>query len=63
MFGLVSMSLSGQTVVQQFKAETPAAFGGVSGRVVLTGEQFVSTNDSKPEASFSGARRDIQGVT
>jgi hypothetical protein len=58
-----AVTLVGQTAVQQFKAEVPDAFGSVPGRVVLAGDQFVFTSDTKPEASFHAARPDIQSVT
>jgi hypothetical protein len=60
---LVGTSLLAQTAVQQFKAEVPDAFGSVPGRVVLAGDQLVFSSDTKPEASFGAARRDIQGVS
>ena len=55
--------ITAQTAVQQFNAEVPDAFGSVSGRVVLAGDQFVFLSDSKPEASFTTARRDIQAIS
>jgi len=61
-FVLFTSTLLAQTPVQQFRAEIPDAFGSVSGRIVLAGDQLVFTSDSKPEASFSAARREIQSV-
>jgi hypothetical protein len=56
---LLVVSLLAQLPVQQFNAEIPDAFGSVTGRVVLAGDQLVFSSDTKPEASFSAARGDI----
>jgi hypothetical protein len=58
-----AMTLLAQSAVQQFNAEVPDAFGSVAGRVVLAGDQLVFSSDSKPAASFSATRRDIQNIS
>lgn len=56
-------SMLGQGTVQQFRAEVPDAFGSAPGLLILAGDQLVFASESKPEASFTAPRNEIQGVT